>query len=101
MPNGPFPWFNPQTPKIQDHHLPINLPTFFTLTSIHIVTFFERSLSGWGRAASNPKWFEVASGLICCNPFQFECQHFGVVAGDFEVDIYPWENDIFIVLRPG
>jgi hypothetical protein len=63
MPNGPFPWFNPQTPKIQDHHSPINLPTIFTLTSIYFVTFFERSLSGWGRAAFQSKVVRGCLGI--------------------------------------
>jgi hypothetical protein len=67
MPNGPFPWFNPQTLKIPNYHLPLN-SHLFTLTEDYFVTFFERSLSGWRRAASNPKWFEVALGLICLNP---------------------------------
>jgi ABC-type uncharacterized transport system permease subunit len=68
MPNGPFPWFNPQTLKIQDHHLPINLPTIFMLTSIYFVTFFERSLSGWKRAAFQSKVVRGCLGIDLLQP---------------------------------
>ena len=101
MPNGPFPWFKPQTPQIQDHLLPINLPTFFMLFKF-LSWHFSRDPSRVGRGqlliqsgSRLPRDWFVATH------FSSECQHFGTIAGDFKVDIYPWENDIVIVLWPG
>jgi hypothetical protein len=60
----------------------------FMLTEDHIVTLSERSLSGWKRAVSNPKWFEVASVLICTQPiFSSKWQNLLWMSGDI-VSLY-------------
>ena len=62
MPNGLFPWSNPQNLKIQNYHLPINLPTISRLLKI-ILWHYSRDRSRVGRGNFQSKVVRGCLGI--------------------------------------